>query len=147
MKITICGSIAFYDEMLEIKRKLEELGHEVELPPKEIIDKDGNKIPAKEYYKIRKKGSAEEKWIWDRKRDAMKLHFNKVEWSNAILVLNYNKNEIEGYIGANSLMEIGLAFYLNKKIYFVNKIPQMPYTEEILGMKPEIINGNLNLIR
>jgi len=48
-------------------------------PPKEIIDENGNKIPAKEYYKIRKNCSLDIGWIWDRKKDAMKLHFNKVE--------------------------------------------------------------------
>lgn len=38
MIIAICGSIAFYDEMLNIKKKLEQLGHLVQLPPLEIPD-------------------------------------------------------------------------------------------------------------
>ena len=47
MNITICGSIAFYDEMLDAKKKLEQLGHRVKLPPFEVKDENGNMIPVK----------------------------------------------------------------------------------------------------
>jgi hypothetical protein len=40
MKITICGSIAVYDKMLEIEKQLLLLGHEVKLPPSEIEDEN-----------------------------------------------------------------------------------------------------------
>ena len=33
MKITICGSIAFFDEMLKVKEDLESRGHTVQIPP------------------------------------------------------------------------------------------------------------------
>jgi len=142
MKVTICGSIAFYDEMLSIKEKLKEMEHEVELPPFEIKDDSGNMIPVKEYYQKRKSAGENIQWIWDRKGEAITEHFNKVVWSDAILVLNYDKNNIKGYVGGNTLMEIGLAFFLKKKIYFLNQIPELPYKEEILGMRPIILNND-----
>jgi hypothetical protein len=141
MKITICGSIAFHDEMLEAKEKLEALGHEVKLPPTEIPDDSGKMIPVKEYYAMRQTAALGDTWIWDRKEEAMKRHFDKIEWSDVILVLNYNKNGIEGYVGANTLIEMGLAQYLGKKIYLLNSIPDISYKEEILGMKPEVVYG------
>jgi hypothetical protein len=49
MKITICGSIAFFDEMLAIKEKLQQLGHEVDLPPLETKDENGQTISIKEF--------------------------------------------------------------------------------------------------
>ena len=76
----------------------------------------------------------------------MRKHFDKVAWSDAILVLNYDKNKIEGYVGANTLMEMGLALHLNKRIYLLNPMPEISYKEEILGMKPIIINGDLSKI-
>ncbi len=146
MKITICGSITFYREMEETKGQLEKLGHEVDLPPAHFEDDNGQTISALQYYEIRKTSSDNAGWVWDRKELAMKKHFNKVVWSDAILVLNYDKNNIPGYIGANTLMEMGLALFLNKKIYLLNSIPEISYKEEILGMKPSIINGDLNKI-
>lgn len=146
MKITICGSIAFYHEILKTKEELEKMGHEVKLPPSQLEDGNGNPISALQYYEIRKTSSGNEAWVWDRKEWAMKKHFDKIVWSDAILVLNYDKNKIEGYVGANTLMEMGLALYLNKKIYLLNSIPEISYKEEILGAKPIIINGDLNKI-
>ena len=146
MKITLCGSIAFIDEMLAAKRELETAGHEVKMPPTEIADGEGKMIGVKEYYQIRKATTERDGWIWDRKAMAMKLHFDKVMWSDAILVLNHTKNNVANYIGANTLLEMGLAFHHGKKIYLLNPIPALSYTEEILGMKPEIINGDLQTL-
>lgn len=142
MKITICGSIAFHDEMLEAKEKLEALGYEVKLPPIEIMDDLGKMIPVKEYYAMRQTAADNDAWVWDRKEEAMKRHFDKVAWSDVILVLNHDKNNIVGYVGANTLMEMGLALHFGKKIFLLKNIPDISYKEEILGMKPEVIHGN-----
>jgi len=146
MKITICGSIAFQDEILSLKEKLEELGHEIKMWPSEVKDENGQLIPVQEYYKIRHVAKKEEKWVWDRKAEAILRHFDKIAWSDAILVANYNKNNIKGYIGGNTLMEMGLALFLKKKIYLLNETPELSYKEEILGVKPIILNGDLNKI-
>ena len=146
MKITICGSIAFYNEMLKTKEELEKMGHEVKLPPSQLEDGNGNPISAAQFYEIRKTSLGNKGWVWDRKEWAMRKHFNKIVWSDAILVLNYDKNNIPGYVGANTLMEMGLALHLNKKTYLLNQIPEMSYREEILGVKPVVINGDLSKI-
>ena len=78
MKITICGSIAFYNEMQAVTKQLQTLGHEVKLPPFEIQDEHGKMIPVKQYYEIRKAESNDHSWIWDRKAEAMHNHFDKV---------------------------------------------------------------------
>lgn len=74
------------------------------------------------------------------------MHFKKIEWSDAVLVLNYDKNDIANYIGGNTFLEIGIAFYLGKKIYLFNDIPEISYKEEILGMKPVVIFEDLSKI-
>ena len=147
-KITICGSIAFYQRMLDVKSKLEKLGHEVKLPPSKVKDQQGNLISVEEYYKIRKNaGKDSPKWIWERKSEAIKNHLKKIEDSENILVTNYDNKGIMGYIGSNTLIEIGVAFYLNKGIYLINNIPKLPSEEEIFGMNPIILNGNLSKIK
>jgi hypothetical protein len=77
MNIAICGSIAFYDEMLDIKKKLEQLGHQVKLPPFEVKDENGNMIPVKEYYSERKAETNDTSWIWGRKEESYKIVFSK----------------------------------------------------------------------
>ena len=144
MKITICGSIAFLDEMLELKKKLEEFGHKVKMPPTEVTNDMGKPISTKEYYSIRKTANESDQWVWNKKAEAMKSHFDKVEWADAVLVLNKTKNNIANYVGANTLLEMGLAFHRGKDIYLLNSVPEVSYKEEILGMKPLVLNGNLS---
>jgi len=146
MKITICGSIAFQDEVLSVKEKLEKLRHEVKVWPSEVKDEKGQLISVQEYYKIRKIAANDEKWVWDRKAEGVLKHFDKVAWSDAILVANYDKNDVKGYIGGNTLMEMGLAFFLKKKIYLLNEIPELSYKEEILGVRPIVLGGDLSKI-
>ncbi len=146
MKITICGSIAFQDEAVSMKQKLEKTGHEVRLWPDQVRGEDGEMISVTDYYKIRRAAGNDEKWVWDRKAEAVMEHFEKVAWSDAILVLNYDKRDVKNYIGGNTLMELGLAFFLKKKIYLLNEVPELSYKEEILGVLPVIINGDLSKI-
>ena len=36
-------------------------------------------------------------------------------------------------------MEMGLAYYLGKNVFMLNNIPKMPYTDEIIAVKPIVI--------
>lgn len=146
MKITLCGSIAFIDEMDAVRKELETLGYEVKLPPLEIEGGDGKMIPVKEYYAIRKAADDDHVWVWKRKAEAIHEHFGKVVWADAVLICNYDKNGVASYVGANTLLEMGLAFHLNKPIYLLNPIPEVSYKEEILGMQPIVIDGDLKKI-
>ncbi|MDD5527744.1 MAG: hypothetical protein PHO56_02085 [Patescibacteria group bacterium] len=147
MKITICGSIAFYDQMLAVQKELENSGYEVKLPPLTTKDENGNPISVIEFYNLRRAETDEQSWMWQRKKEAIKMHFDKIEWSDVILVLNHDKKGIANYIGGNTLMEMGVAFYLNKPIYLLQPLPEISYKEEILGMFPIIISGDLSKIK
>lgn len=146
MKITLCGSITFIDEMVVLKKELEKLGHEAHTPVLEFQNEKGNSFSAKEFQTLRKSDEKQDDWVWRRKKEAMQGHFDEVVWSDAILVLNEEKNGIPGYIGANTLLEMGLALYLKKPIYLLNPIPEISYKEEILGMWPVVIDGDLKKI-
>ncbi len=153
MKIAICGSIAFYTEMEKVRDELVKYGHEVVVPElaHEVPHDFGgeNKINFSEY--IEKNGGldnfSKEHKVFQLKRDAIRDHFKKIEWADSIFVSNYEKRKISGYIGGNTLIEIGVAFYLNKKIFILNPISsELLYKIEILGMAPTIIDGDLSLV-
>jgi hypothetical protein len=146
MKITICGSIAFYKQMQEIQRRLENVGNEVKLPPSEVMDVNGKIISVTDYYDLRKSETNDDSWIWQRKRELIKNHFDEIAWCDAILVLNYDKNGVANYIGGNTFMEMGVAFYLDKPIYLWQPIPEISYKEEILSMFPIVISGDIKKI-
>lgn len=145
MKITICNSAKFWQNAKDAKVSLEKLGHTAETHPMELEFR-GKKVPVFEYYKARKEG-------WDKEIENMKErlireHFEKIKDSDAIVVLNVDKDGKKNYIGGNTLIEMGIAFFLNKKIFLLNNIPEdLSYAEEIKGMKPIILNGDLGKLK
>ncbi|MFA5945782.1 MAG: hypothetical protein WC802_02645 [Patescibacteria group bacterium] len=50
MKITLCGSLKFLDDMVSTKNELESLGHSVYMPPTQITLPDGREISTAEMY-------------------------------------------------------------------------------------------------
>lgn len=74
-------------------------------------------------------------------------HLNKIRQGDAILIINEKLKEIDNYIGANSFLEMGFAFSLNKKIFFLNNLPDQSNSVEIGGMLPTCLGGNLDLLK
>ncbi len=142
MKITICGSLEFAFEMKEIAEKLVGLGFEVDLPPtaKMILE---NKISSEQIKTEKEAGVFSQRVV---ESDAIRRYWNIMQNSDAVLVVNFDKKGIKGYIGGNSFLEMGFAHVLNKKIYLLNDIPDMGYKDEIEAMQPIILNGELNKI-
>lgn len=117
MKITLCGSMTFLDEIKALEERLTLQGHEVRRP--ELLWKKDKALCPPE-----------------KKAEAIREHFAKIQWAEAIAVINPEKKGIAGYIGGNTLMEMALAFHLEKEIYLTHDIPEVSYREEILGMLP-----------
>lgn len=120
--IVICGSMKFKDKILEINDKLENLGFKTELP-KECIEG----IP---------------------KEKASRAHFKRIqnEDTDAIIVVNCDKNELKNYIGPNSFAEIAFAFYFKKKIFLLQDIYE-PYLDELKGWNTIPLNNTLESIK
>lgn len=152
MKITICGSMSFYKEMEDIGEKLQNLGHKVEVPLlRAEVEEFGKSRKMSIRNLIEENGGIdnfdENHEIWKDKSDAISDHIKKIELCDVVLVTNYKKHNIDGYIGGNTLIEIAIAKYLNKKIYILFPVSsELQYKEEILGMLPKIINDDLSLI-
>lgn len=83
-----------------------------------------------------------------KEKDAIREFWKKIKESDAILVLNYDKRGIKNYVGGNTLMEIGFAHVLEKKIFLMNRIPDIEfYKSEIEAVRPVIINSDLSKIK
>ena len=79
-------------------------------------------------------------------QDLIRDYFEKIKSADAILVVNVDKRGIENYIGGNAFLEMGFAHCLNKKIFIMNSVPSMIYTDEILAMQPTVLKGDLSRI-
>ena len=135
----IVGSMTFAQQMMETKRRLEQHGHFVSIPcDTEIHVEDSQLIDNLD---------ADLKHVQE--NNIMRQCFQLVADSDAILVLNHPKNDIDGYMGTSTLMECGLAYHLGKKIFVLNNIPHYNdhrWAHEIHAMDPTFINGDVGRI-
>lgn len=139
MKIMISGSMAFAKEMLVAKLTLEKAGHEVGLPfetekhienPAFVDDLSGNL-----------------QYCID--NDVIHHSLDFIASADAVVVLNYPRNGIDGYIGTSTLMEIAVAYHLRKKIYLLFDVPHFDsvrWAHEIRIMQPIILHGDLSKV-
>lgn len=131
--------MAFYKELVAIGEILEKKGFTVYLPVSAQLMKKKNDFEVSHF-----------KDVFTNKEKAAFIHtnFQNIAQSDCILVINNEKNGIQGYIGANVLMEIGLAFYLHKKIYILNPITEnASHKEELLAFDVQFIHGDVNKIQ
>ncbi len=134
MKITICGSMKFNDKFLVLKENLEKLEHEIFMPIA---------IQNLDYWSDDRTQHIQAK----KEMGLLQKHMDKIYSSNAILVANYTKNDVENYIGANTFLEMGYAKYIGKKIFLLNAMPDQKYIQdEIISFEPIILNGDLSKI-
>jgi hypothetical protein len=136
MKIGVSGSMQFTEQQMDLCIKLKAIGHEV------FMSKFGP-------YFVGKTDEEREKIKLEQKynHDAIREFWKPMQDADALLVANFDKHGIKGYIGGNAFLEMGFAHVLNQKIYLLNPIPKMPHYEtEIRAMQPIVINGDLTKI-
>jgi len=133
MKVAICSSMAFAKEMIRVKNELKSKGHEV------IIQED---------VEMHAKGKIKEEDKWRKLQiDPIKTYYKEIKKADAIIVINLDKNNIKNYIGGNVLIEMAFAYVLGKKIFLMNPVPKLSYTDEIGAMKPVVLKGDLDKIK
>jgi len=141
--IAICSSANFYLQAVNVQAELEGLGYEVIIPATARLMKRSNDFDVSHY-----KTWFGDKNDYHKKTALMRGHFVEIEKADAVLVLNYEKHAVKNYIGGNVLMEMAIAFYLNKKIYIINDIPkESNFLEEIIGMNPVMLHGKIERLK
>lgn len=140
--IVVCASAAFYEHVNAVAAELKRQGLKV------VVPASATKMQASGNYDV----AAHKTWYqrpedFTTKAALMREHFNEVANGDAVLVVNDKKHDIDGYIGPNVLMEMGLAFYLHKPIIVLNPIStEMPVYEEVIGMGSVMLDGDISKV-
>lgn len=141
MKIYILGSNNFMHKMVEATDQLLSFGVDAFIHP--------------DYRQLVKGERKEQVELWEAgekarvkiENDYFRQHYAHILESDAILVVNERKNDIDNYVGGNVLIEMGQAYVNNKKIFLLNNIPNnLSYSDEIKALQPVCLNGDLSKI-
>ena len=119
--IVLCGSRYVKKDILDIEHKLTIMGYNVLIPDEIVQDID--------------------------KSDAIKLHFDKICYTDIILVVNTVSQDlgIDNYICPNTFAEIAMGFYFGKKVFLKNDIYE-PFADELIGWGVIPLKGHLENI-
>jgi hypothetical protein len=144
MKIYVLGSNSFAVEMVACKDRLCELGFDGWIHQDYEDHVKGTRVAFPDLSKALPQENADFK----RAHDYIRQHYDHILKSDAILIVNAEKKGKKNYIGGNCLMEMGMAYVNDKKIFLLNGIPKdSPYADEILAMDPVCLNGDLAAIK
>lgn len=142
MTITICSSLSFIDRILAVAEELRARGHTALIPYSAEMVADGS-LTQTAINSEKETGTSFERTI---RNDAIRGHHAKIMRSDAILVLNEEKNGIAGYIGGSVFLEMGFAHVAHKRMFLLYPIPNMAYSDEMRAMGPIILHGDLREI-
>jgi len=142
MKIVICASLDFTNEIKDIANQLTKQGHEVIIPKTSEMILNGE-LTIEQIKKEKENGEISNRAI---KLNVLRYYFGKIKEADAVLILKLDKKGIKNYIGGNVFLEMGFAHILDKKLFLFNEIPDMPYKDEIKVMQPIVINKDLDKI-
>lgn len=114
----------FYDQMKLMAKDLSAAGFKVHLPTQEEIlfheMSEEQKIKAKKQY--------------------IQEHMERIRTSSSVLIANFTKNGIQGYVGPNTLIEIAFAKAFEKPIYMIEEPGDQPCIDELRGFDLNLIN-------
>ena len=133
MKILLICSKAFYNKLTFFKTELEKLEHQVTMPNCWNCPETEDKY----------RGTKEHQLF---KAKMFRQSENTINKMDAVLCLNYDKNNQKNYIGGATFLELYDAFRLNKKIFLLHEIPEGMLKDELIGFNPIIINEDLSKI-
>lgn len=126
--IPICGSMQFLEKKLRIQSDLNNKGYRIFLPEAEESEACYSSLPPD------KKPAIKQKFI-----DA---HLDKIRNLDAILVANFEKCGVGGYVGANTLMEMAFAYVLKKPILLLKPMAPQPCKDEVDGLAVIHLHGD-----
>ena len=120
MRIVLAGSMAFARKMDEVRHVFEQSGVQVTYPH------DGGDLSPEAIRRYNNEARA------------------RIEEADILLVVNERKHDIEGYVGANTLVEIGMAYALHTPIYVLNQYDTaQPNATELAGLIDGIVGDDI----
>ncbi|MEM7217212.1 MAG: hypothetical protein AAF515_02535 [Pseudomonadota bacterium] len=128
--ICICGSMTFIDRMESLAAELQAAGYRVHTPVREEASLNWDAL------------DDEQKQA--RKRAYVSGYLQTIRRSDLVLLANYEKHGIAGYIGPNSLMEAAFAYALDVPLAYLEPVGEQPCQLEALAMSSRVFGRDLN---
>lgn len=133
MKISICGSMAFVDQFEALADELRAEGFRVCTPVREEAGARWDEMAPDQAVAL--------------KAAYVSGYLEEIRSSDLVLMANYPKGDVAGYVGANSLIEAAFGFALGKSVAFLFEPGEQPCRLEALALMGACLNGDASSVR
>jgi hypothetical protein len=127
--VVICGSMSALAQMEDVAGHLRTAGYRVSTPAPEETGFDWNEL------------SLEEAIV--HKRMFLTDYFETIRHGDAVLIFNVSKQGIEGYVGANTLMEAACGQALGKPVLYFQPIGDQSCRLEAAAVATAVLDGSI----
>ena len=132
MKLCIFGAVSLIDRIDALAEELRAAGHEVMTPTQ---DEDPRTWET---------ASLEEKAA--KKRSFIDADIADLKAADAVLIANFPRHGVGGYVGAHTLMEAAFAYALGKEVIFLLEPLPQPSRLEALAVMSRCVGGDVSKI-
>src|SRR5262245_6794634 len=133
MKIVVCGSMAFVDEMDALARTLRAEGGEVTTPTRDEAGVAWSDLTLAE--------------ATETKRAYVLGYLNTIRGASVVLIANFEKHGVPGYIGPNTLIEAAFGQALSKPVIFLHHPGEQACRLEALSLMTSCLDGDIRKLR
>lgn len=127
MRIAICGSMTFIDEMEAIAAELRPQATSVATPVREEHEAPWESLSLEDAVR--------------RKQSYLFGYLERIRASDVVLIANFARNGVDGYVGPNTLVEAAFAHAEGKAVVFLNTPGPQPARLEALAMMTTCLAG------
>jgi len=126
--IALCGSMSALAQMERIADELRSAGFHTTTPEPDEEAFDWGSLPYGQAIEL--------------KRRFIYSYFDTIRASDAVLIVNIKKHGIEGYVGANALMEAACGAVLGKPVFYLHPLGEQSCRLEALAVSAGILDGD-----
>ena len=130
MKLCIFGSVTLLDRIQKLGDELTAAGHQVMLPTTDENAASWGDV------------AIEEKVA--RKRAFIEADLADLKTADAVLIANFPRHGVGGYVGAHTLMEAAFAHAMGKEVVFLHEIGPQPCRLEAMAIQDRCLGGDLS---
>lgn len=132
MKLCLSGSMTSIEQIEKLSKQLNAIGHETSVPSRGTESHMAERLAQAE--------TQEKKAIF------VEDHLEKIRESEGVVIANFEKNGVSGYVGPSALMEAAMAYALGKHLFVLNDPSDAAADSDLSSLGAIKLGGDYRLI-
>jgi len=132
MKLCLSGRMTSIEQIEKLSDLLNSLGHETSVPSRGTEPHMAERLAQAQTH--------------EKKAIFVEDHLEKIRESDGVVIANFDKNGVSGYVGPSALMEAAMAYALGKQLFVLNDPSDGTVDSNLSSLGAIKLSGDYRLI-